>query len=241
MPEQDIREMLLQKIGPLGGKLLREDQDRRLDQPLFHLPLDSAADLDRGEVPLVLQDRLREQSLALWPSPRVSQTARGRRWQIADADCGDILTIERGLDRLDVHGDRIVNPFIQEITRRANGVPLYVKYIVGDILAGRIRDFKDLGALPAGLVEYHDKLLKRCQVGRLGAIVTPSVTLLAVANEPLSVEHLLERLVDGHLYVDNARAREDVRHGLAAVESMIRQARTPCGTLGYTIYHHSLR
>ena len=36
-------------------------------------------------------------------------------------------------------GDNIVNPFIERVAEFAHGLPIYVTYVVGDILAGRHR------------------------------------------------------------------------------------------------------
>lgn len=62
-------------------------------------------------------------------------------------------------------GDAVLNPFIERVARCAAGLPLYVKYVVGDVLGGRYRVLDGEENLPDGLHAYHEELLRRLGVG----------------------------------------------------------------------------
>ena len=135
-------------------------------------------------------------------------------------------------------GDRIINPFIERVTKLSEGLPLYVNYVIGDVLAGKIAPEAE-GQLPAGLHAYHEELLRRCAIGDLQAVVTPMVAMLAVAYEPLTAEVVAALLVRRGVMRD-----PDVQlvgRGLVALASMIRRAPNADGEDGYTLYHASLR
>ena len=84
------------------------------------------------------------------------------------------------------HGEQIDNPFVDKVARLAEGLPLYVKYVIDDIHAGRYRVLDAGERLPPGLAGYHEELLRRCAIGSLNQVVTPLAALLALAREPLS-------------------------------------------------------
>ena len=52
----------------------------------------------------------------------------------------------------------IVNPFIDLVVNKAEGLPLYVKYVIGDVLANRYRVLDGEEILPDSLNAYHEKL-----------------------------------------------------------------------------------
>ncbi len=137
-------------------------------------------------------------------------------------------------------GQRVVNPFVERVAHHARGLPLYVKYVIGDILGNRYRTFDSSERPPPSLADYHEELLRRCSIGSLQQVLTPLVTVLAVAREPLSPAQLLEMLVDRFLAPATEPGRRLLEQGLSAIGSMLRSASTPQGE-GYTLYHHSLR
>ena len=141
------------------------------------------------------------------------------------------------------HGEEVVNPFIERVAEYAGGLPIYVRYVVGDILSGRLTALGPQEALrlPPSLDRYHEALLRRCSVGLLHQLLTPLVALLAVAKEPLGEDALAELLVEGNVLSTELAPQSSVKRGLAAVASMLRRATTADGGEGHTLFHHSLR
>ena len=85
---------------------------------------------------------------------------------------------------------RIVNPFIDLVVKKADGLTLYVKYVIGYVLANRLRGLDGDELLPDSLHAYHEQLLNGLGIGDLKFILTPLAALLAVAYEPLSLEEI---------------------------------------------------
>lgn len=137
-------------------------------------------------------------------------------------------------------GDSVVNPFIDLVTTRAAGLPLYVKYVIGDVLSGKFRVLDGQEDLPESLHAYHEDLLRRLAVGDLQAVVTPLVATLACAHEPLSVLEIESVLVYRKLLTPDG-ATTLVEEGLAATASMLSSAPDPEGETGFTLFHQSLR
>jgi tetratricopeptide (TPR) repeat protein len=135
---------------------------------------------------------------------------------------------------------KVINPFIRLVTERAAGLPLYVKYVIGDVLGGKYRVLDGEEDLPDSLHAYHEELLRRLGVGDLQAVVTPLAATLATAYEPLSVRELVAILVCRKLLTEEG-ARQMVEKGLAAIASMVRSAPDPEGEVGYCLFHQSLR
>ena len=132
------------------------------------------------------------------------------------------------------------NEFLAALIRRSEGLPLYLRHLVQDIRAGRF-DFTSGSEqkLPQGLTAYYDQLV--AEMGDdLKATVPAITTLLAVAKEPLPVETLAALLADHELVgQDDGRALLD--EALRFSSSMLRQAPTSAGTLGYALYHTSFK
>ena len=137
-------------------------------------------------------------------------------------------------------GDTVLNPFIELVTQRAAGLPLYVRYVIGDVLNGKYRVLDGQEHLPASLHAYHEELLRRLAVGDLQAVVTPLAATLACAYEPLAL-HELEALFAWRKLVRAGDGRDLIERGLAAIASMITTAPDPEGETGYTLFHQSLR
>ena len=166
MRENDIRAMILQRIGPLRKRLVRQDQEQ---------------------------------------------------------------------------GEQMVNPFIAKITRAAEGVPLYVRYVIEDILNNKYLSFDAGEKLPPTLAAYHEELLRRCSIGTLQKILTPLVCLLAVAKQALATDELIRFFIETGVIEDTPPWRDTVQKGLRAVGSMLRRVESPDGSAGFSLYHHSLR
>jgi hypothetical protein len=99
------------------------------------------------------------------------------------------------LDRLD--GDELRNKFIEELTLRSEGLPLYVRMVIEDL---KTRQFTvwDGNRLPQGLEQYYDHLLERLGVSDVGRVLTEVLTLLSWAQEPLAQQTIIDILVQAH-------------------------------------------
>ena len=75
-------------------------------------------------------------------------------------------------------GDEIVNPFIDLVAKRAEGLPLFVNYVTQDVQQGNY-PLDGTANLPKGLTAYHEKLIAGLGVGALQALLTPLVATLA--------------------------------------------------------------
>jgi WD40 repeat protein len=142
-------------------------------------------------------------------------------------------------------GERIANPFVDKVARLSEGLPLYVKYVVGDILARRYRVLDAGETLPPGLDAYHAELIRRLGIGDLQQVLTPLAATLAVAWEPLPVPALADLLCRRTLVPEGEPGLALIRKALGLIQSMIRAARTPVDRdgrdePGYVLYHHSL-
>ncbi len=245
MSRAEIRAMLLAQIGPLTAKLLRNDEDRT-DQRLFPLPQVRAADLRGLRLPAAVRDVFRGNDVPLAENHVVRRVDAGKApsWVVVDIDTGAAYTVKDGPGGLWVHGDEVVNPFIDLVARYSEGVPLYVRHVIIDILGARLRHLDEREAadkLPRSLRDYYEELLHRCKVSTLQQVLTPMVTLLAVAEEPLGDEQLSEYLLDRRLLKYAGEATTTVREGVARVRSMLRAGARPGGKPGHMLYHHSLR
>jgi tetratricopeptide (TPR) repeat protein len=136
-------------------------------------------------------------------------------------------------------GATLVNPFIEKVCEHAAGLPLYVNYVLGDVLSGRYRVLDGDEALPQSLHAYHEELLRRLGIGDLQAVVTPLVATIACAYEPLSTQEIIAALRFRKLLGKDGGPL--VERALAAVASMLRTATDPEGGLGYTLFHQSLQ
>jgi hypothetical protein len=148
-----------------------------------------------------------------------------------------------GLDLRDASGN-VTNPLVDAILARSEGLPLYIHFLVEDLLTGRFQSGPDLiGQLPRGLVAYYDDLLRSLGLGALQALLTPLVASVVWAGGPLAEEVLLElmfrRKVIRRREAEQARAR--LREGLQAVAAMLRVAPLAGGGLGYEPYHLTFR
>lgn len=138
-------------------------------------------------------------------------------------------------------GGRITNGFVESVTTRAQGLPLYVRFVLGDLLAGKREVVENPDWLPQSLAAYYEKVLERLSVGILQQTLTPLACTLAIAREPLDVPALHALLAQRDVVVAGAAGLETVTQALAAIATMIRRAPTADGETGYTLYHHSLQ
>ncbi|MDG2443526.1 MAG: tetratricopeptide repeat protein, partial [Luminiphilus sp.] len=138
-------------------------------------------------------------------------------------------------------GDEVMNPFIELVAERAAGLPLYVKYVIGDVLANRYRVLDGNEEVPESLHAYHEQLIDRLGIGDLKAILTPLAATLAVAHEPLAEHELVTLMQMRKLITADDAGGKLIREGLAALAPMLRRAPDPEGEEGFTLFHASLR
>jgi hypothetical protein len=88
------------------------------------------------------------------------------------------------------------NRFVEAVTRKSEGLPLYVRMVIEDLKAGRLTVW-DEEKLPEGLVAYYERLLERLRVSDVGTVLTPLFCLLAWAKEPIT-EGTMKVLLQTH-------------------------------------------
>jgi WD40 repeat protein len=137
-------------------------------------------------------------------------------------------------------GDHVVNAFVQRVERNAEGLPIYVRYVVNDALGGKLSP--ESGALlPPSLSAYHERILEQCDIGDLRQVLSPLVGTLVVAREPLTPDALADLLARRSVVTAGADGEALVRRGLSTIGSIVRRMPTPEGDDGFTLYHHSFR
>lgn len=137
-------------------------------------------------------------------------------------------------------GDRVVNSFVKRVAGYADGLPIYVRYVVNDALGGKISP-EASAELPPSLAEYHEKILERCEIGDLKQVLSPLVGTLAVAREPLGVGALADLLARRHVVSPGEDGMSLVRQALSALGATIRCLPTPEDDDGYALFHLSFR
>jgi WD40 repeat protein len=150
----------------------------------------------------------------------------------------DLLALDSEPDQSGV----VVNRAMDAVVQRAEGLPLYVHYVVQDILAGHFR-FTDLEQrLPPGLSAYYEDLLGRLGIGDVPALLTPLVVTIAWAKAPLDEETLHLLMVRQKQLAEGDDGRAVLRQAVEALGSMVRRAAVPGGGQpGYEPYHPTFR
>ncbi len=154
----------------------------------------------------------------------ILELATGRRRQVIEQD------------RETPHGG--TNAFIDQVTRRSDGLPIYVNHVVGDLLSGRLRADRP-ETLPGKLRDYHEELLVQAATGHLQGITTHVMALLAVAHDSLTPAELSALLQRRALLSESDEALAE--RALLALAPLLRRGRRPDGTEGYALFHASLR
>ncbi len=131
------------------------------------------------------------------------------------------------------------NRFVEAVTRKSEGLPLYVRMVIEDLKAGQLTVW-DEDKLPDGLVAYYERLLERMRVSDVGTVLTPLFCLLAWAKEPVT-EGTMKFLLQTHHLARSPRWSELFRRALEHGHLMLQQRPTPDGEVGWTIYHDSFR
>lgn len=246
-PESQV-EVLARAIGTAAGS---EGGPRRV---VFYL--DGVDEIDRidpgfADIPFRLCHRGAVWVCAGRPTERLNRRFQGGSCReviahgvprMSDADIREILTDETGplkyeLMRLDRAGrdDRWTNAAVDAVVERAEGLPLYVRFVVEDVLKGAIR-FGEFERLPRGLSAYYRDLLHRLGVGDLQALLTPLVVTLAWAPSPPTVDVLLWLLARRGVCTEGDAAI--LTEGLRAVGSLVRDVPIE-KQVGYELYHET--
>src|SRR5262249_29999449 len=148
-----------------------------------------------------------------------------------------------GLDRRDEAGG-VTNPLVEAIVERSEGLPLYVRFLVEDLLTGHFELTGQLRRkLPQGLAAYYEDLLDRAQIDDVQALLPKLLAVVVWAQGPVAEGLLFEMLLrlEGVPPEEEDRLRADIRQGLQRVASMVRLAPLPEGGLGYEPYHTTFR
>jgi recombinational DNA repair protein (RecF pathway) len=141
-------------------------------------------------------------------------------------------------------GDELRNEFIEELTRRSEGLPLYVQMVIDDLKACRFT-VRDGDRLPQGLERYYDHLLERPGVGDVELVLTEVLTLLSWAQEPLAQQTIIDILVQTRSAPQSGQFVHEfsqlVNKVLEFGHTTLVQRTTPEGEWGWTLYHDSFR
>ena len=136
--------------------------------------------------------------------------------------------LRRDVERPTGDVTEVENAAIEAIADRANGLPLSVHFAVEDILSGHFRVADLGGRLPDGLVAYFDDLLRRLSIGAVQALLTPLITTIAWAREPLDEDTLLLLMARRGVVRKGEVDRPLLQSGLTALGSMLRPSARRC-------------
>lgn len=149
--------------------------------------------------------------------------------------------VRRRLIERDVEKDeRVLNPFMQRVLERSEGLPIYVNHVVGDLLSGRLSPDQE-ALLPNGLRAFHEQLLARCAIGALQQVLTPTAAILGIVRRAMDAREIGDLLTRANLLTDDDTVLSVVNDALAALAPMLRRSQRDDGVDGYSLFHHSLR
>jgi hypothetical protein len=136
----------------------------------------------------------------------------------------------------------MINPFLEQVWRYSKGIPLYVTYLIGDILSGRIKTFDgETDKLPPSIYDYHKELVNRCSIGLYQQILPRLISTVAISKEALTQESLLDILIRENILPNNEQARGILHNSLTFVAPMLRRVSSLYEEEdGYILYHSSL-
>jgi tetratricopeptide (TPR) repeat protein len=129
------------------------------------------------------------------------------------------------------------NRFVEAVTRKSEGLPLYVRMVIEDLKAGQLT-VRDEGKLPDGWDNYCERLLERWS--SVGTVLPPLMCLLAWAKEPIT-EGTMNFLLQPHHHAGTPRWGELFRKALKYGHLMLQRRPTPDDESGWKIYHDSFR
>lgn len=136
----------------------------------------------------------------------------------------------------------VINPFVEQVWKYSKGIPLYVTYVIGDILSNRIKAFDGHSdTLPPSIFHYHQELVKRCSVGLYQQILPRLIANVAIAKEALTQETLQDILIKEDYLPLSEKAKEIIHKCLTYVNPMLRKvSASENASEGFILYHKSL-
>jgi tetratricopeptide (TPR) repeat protein len=140
----------------------------------------------------------------------------------------------------ETNGD-VINPFIDLIVKHADGLPIYVQYVITDVLHNKYHDLDGTEILPETLHAYHEELLGRLGISDVQSLLAPVTALLATAYEPLTENEIHTFLEIWGLVSGSDEDKVLVNNSLSAIAMMLRSAPKPEGDDGVILFHTSLR
>jgi len=130
----------------------------------------------------------------------------------------------------------VKNLFVSKVALKANGLPLYVKFVIEDIMKKKIIIGSE-PVLPDSLEDYYIKLINRYGIGDLSQIVTPLLCLLTLAKEPLTFDEMYE-----YLFIRELLLTEQIlEKAIKTIKPLIKTELNSFDNFVYSIYHDSLR
>ena len=136
-----------------------------------------------------------------------------------------------------------INPIVDAITKKANGLPLYITLLLHDIEVGKYT-ITDIKKMPNGLKNYYIELVNRMGINDTDAYKVRIVTLLSLVSEPIDIESITLILEDIDDITDIKEALENtsfISNVLTSIGSLTKQTITLENTVGYTLYHQSFK
>lgn len=136
----------------------------------------------------------------------------------------------------------VENDFISKVNAKSEGLPLYVRFVLGDIARkGTITNF-DPKDLPNSLLDFYQNLISQAGIGVWQQFTSPIIALLTLAKEPLDIDIILVFLRERTLLTgDPNKDRKNVNHALNAVASLLQIKSTYENEEGYALNHKTLR
>lgn len=251
MSEEDVRALLLDQIGPARESLILNDRIERKELLRVRASDALTASLQAATVPEALRTKMAE--LGHRPSDGArchrapGATAgdppglepRAASWLIDDMD-GAMYRVTRVGDELVVWLETVRSSFIDSVVKKSDGLPLYVRYVVKDILEGRLRRLDGEEPLPEGMTGYYERLLTPYGIGTLQTLVTKVICLIAIAREPLTQSQILACIEDELSRKESAERW--FPKVMLSLSSLLREENNPSSAEhSYGIYHHTLR
>jgi hypothetical protein len=133
----------------------------------------------------------------------------------------------------------IENIFINNVVKKADGLPIYINLLLNDISSGLFKISAN-NNLPNGLSEYYDVLLDRIGLSSVKRDLPIIISLLAIAEEPLDTD-ALTILLSNNISEDYEFYNKRVKAAINAGLSLLRHSPTSYNTDGWILYHQSFR
>jgi len=148
------------------------------------------------------------------------------------------------LIKSDGENNEHINGIVKAIADKAAGLPLYIHLLINDIQKLKY-SIHDADRIPDGLTEYYHELINSMGISSVQASMTNVITLLSLVEEPIDIEAISLALVldiNGRLDINDAKVKESlIKEVLLSAGSLLKQVKTPEGTMGYVLYHQSFK